>query len=204
MNWRSLIGLFGTATLVALAFRMFVVEDFRITSDSMAPGLVPGDLVFVSKSAFNLHLPFSTYELIRFRPPMRGEVVAFSLPERGFDTFVKRIAALENDRIHIKKGALYINGTQADYLKNPDGSLVEKIGGVTYPIQNEMTPTRDYGPVDIPKNHFFALGDNRMASIDSRNWGPVPYSCLKGRVSVVWLSLGSEGLRRERFGVWVR
>lgn len=171
----------------------------------MSPNILTGDLVFISKSAFNLRLPFSTYEVVKFSRPQRTEVVAFSLPERGTDTFVKRVVGLEGDRIEIKGGVLYLNNSPAEYdlSENKDYSYETLAGRPKYLIQTGTAAMSDYGPVDIPKNHFFAMGDNRTESIDSRVWGPVPYSCLKGKVKLVWLSVTSAGIRPERFGVWV-
>jgi len=203
---KTFFKLFVLSTIVALGVRLFLLEDYRIASNSMYPGILAGDLVFISKSAFNLRLPFSTYEVVKFKRPLRTEVVAFSLPDRGGDTFVKRVVALEGDRVEIKAGLLYVNGTLAKHaLVQPSDSLAYEniLEGQPYLIQVDKN-LGDYGPVDIPKDHFFALGDNRLDSIDSRVWGPVPCSCLKGRVKLVWLSLSNEGaIRTERIGVWV-
>jgi signal peptidase I len=183
---RGSINVFLVSTLIALSVRLFLVEDYRIASNSMAPSLLIGDLIFVSKYNYNLHLPFSSYELVSFRRPVRSEIVTFTLPERGSQTFVKRVVALDGDTVAIKKGVLYVNGVPPEYK---------------YRIQVEAGGGKDYGPVNIPPNHFFVLGDNRSDSNDSRAWGPVPYSCLKGRVGLVWLSLNPEGgIRRDRVG----
>ncbi len=180
--------LFLIATLSALLVRLFLVEDYRIKSNSMFPTLWVGDLTFVSKSAFNIRVPFSTYEIIKFKRPDRNEVVAFTLPDKGNDTFVKRVIGLDGDVIAIKNNQLLVNGAV-----------------VPSPFMQDSQLVPDYGPVDVPKDHFFAMGDNRADSIDSRKWGPVPYSCLKGRVVMVWLSLADNGtLRADRFGTIVR
>lgn len=180
--------LFFIATLSALLVRLFFIEDYRIKSNSMFPTLWVGDLTFVSKLAFNIRVPFSTYEIIKFKRPDRNEVVAFTLPDKGNDTFVKRVVGLEGDTIQIKDNQLLVNGEV-----------------VTNPFPQDNSPVPNYGPVDVPKDHFFAMGDNRADSIDSRKWGPVPYSCLKGRVVLVWLSLADNGTPRPgRFGTIVQ
>ena len=191
---RHLINLFLIATATALLFRLFVIEDYRIASNSMFPSLKTGQFIFVSKSAFNIKLPFSGYELIQFSTPQRSEILAFSLPDKNSITYVKRIVAVAGDRVEIKAGDLFINGELAKYQEldsdksreiatsGPSIRLEQLEGGKPYKVQTEKEKLPNYGPVDIPPKHFFALGDNRVESVDSRFWGPVPYSCLKGKV----------------------
>jgi signal peptidase I len=193
------------ATVAALAVRLFLVEDYRISSDSMSPVLEDGDLVFVNKLAYNIRLPFSTYEVVKFRRPRPSVVVTFTLPDRPLETFVKRVVAVEGDKVEMRNGHVVVNGVELHYEADPahpDRSF-EQGAGARYSIQRETAP-QPYGPVDVPRGYFFALGDNRPSSIDSRAWGPVPYSCLKGRVSLVWLSLDANAsLRKERRALWV-
>lgn len=186
---RSLLKLFFMATTAALAVRLFLLEDYRIASNSMSPTLVKGDLVFILKGAFNIRLPFSTYEVFKIRRPARGEIVAFTLPERVLETFVKRVIGIEGDQIEIRQGILYVNNIPYRYslLKN-ELSQEESPEGMKYPIFQNSVKIKNFGPIDVPKNHFFALGDNRLESVDSRTWGPIPYSCLKGKLGLVWFS----------------
>lgn len=206
---RSLFGVFIMASAVALFVRLFVLEDYRIVSSSMSPGLLKGDLVFVTKSTFNLRLPFSTYELFRFRSPRRGEVVAFTLPGKDGMTYVKRVVALGGDRFEVREGRIFVNGTAAVYspvgearsIAPSDGLLWESLAeGERHQVRED--PESDYGPIDIPKDHFFAMGDNRPESVDGRSWGPVPQASLKGRVARVWMSLDDTGsIRPGRAGL---
>jgi signal peptidase I len=199
---------FLIATGVALLVRLLLVEDYRITSNSMMPNLVAGDLVFVFKPAFNIHFPFSTYELMKIRRPKLGEVVALSLPDRGQETFVKRIVGLEGDKIELKDGVFYRNGISAHYRPSesePAETTEEIDPNSQYLVRKSKSAPNDYGPVDIPKDHFFVLGDNRDNSVDSRVWGPLPYACLKGRVKLIWLSLDDGGhIRHDRIGLWIK
>lgn len=202
---RHFLSLFLIATVAALGVRFLILEDFRVSSDSMFPTLLKGDLVFVSKSAFNLRLPFSSYELLSFKSPARGSVVAFTLPERGLDNFVKRVVAVEGDRVMIQNGVLHVNEQPAEYVVQEKGLVEEKTPWGSYHIVWEQEKVKDYGPVDVPKGHFFALGDNRLDSVDSRTWGPVPYSCLRGKVTLVWLSMAANGnILGNRIGLWVQ
>lgn len=195
MNRRTLLNLFLLSTLAALFCRLFVIEEYRIVSNSMFPTMNTGKLVFVFKSSFSLKLPFSSYEIVKFSRPKRAEIVAFGLPEKSSTTFVKRVVAIAGDRVEIKDGNLYVNGELA---KRTEGSshareisAIERniqteqlAGSEPYTVVSETEKLPNYGPVDIPPNHFFAMGDNRSQSIDSRSWGPVPYSYLKGKVLV--------------------
>src|SRR4051812_43047179 len=99
---RYLVHLFIIATFCALLVRYLVVENFRVSSDSMKPSLLSGDLLLVSKFNYAVRLPFTSIEFFRFRNPARGEVVVFALPELGMESFVKRVVALEGDTVAIK------------------------------------------------------------------------------------------------------
>ncbi|NDD03750.1 MAG: signal peptidase I, partial [Proteobacteria bacterium] len=203
MKATQVLKTFLIATVLALGVRLFFVEDFRVSSDSMIPNLFQGDLIFVSKSAFSLRLPFSSFELVRFKTPKRSEVVAFSVPDQGFGTYIKRVVAIGGDRVEIKDGALWVNGEKASYVYLDENSYENGLKeswstGMNYSVLAPEEKMKDYGPIDVPADHFFALGDNRKESLDSRFWGPVPYSCLKGKVSMVWLSVGPEGALRSR------
>ena len=194
------------ATLVALFTRLVLWEGFRITSGSMFPTLHTGDLVFVSKSAFNIHVPFSNFTLVTLRAPEKGEVVIFSLPDHSLETMVKRVIATEGDRVAFQDGVLYVNDIAAEYQPLQTRPLYfEKFPWTSYPVQRTEDTMKDFGPVEVPKGHFFVLGDNRAESVDSRAWGPIPTSCLKGRVALVWLSLSSTGkILSDRVGLWVQ
>ncbi len=212
-NIKKYLKVFLAASCIALSVRLFILEDFRIASGSMSPNLLSGDLVLVWKSSFNLRIPFSTYELFRFRLPRRGEIVAFNLPGRGHETYVKRVVAVEGDRLQIKNGQISVNGAAASYRKI-EGSPVptRQVAGGANPLYFEslstgeehvirMSTAGDYGPIDIPKGQFFALGDNRPESTDCRSWGPLPLTSLQGRVAYIWLSVDGEGeLRSGRAG----
>ncbi len=165
----------------------------------MEPNLYQGDLAFVFKSAFNIRLPFSEYELFRIRRPRAGEVVAFSLPDSG-ETVVKRVIAVEGDELMIDSRGVTVNKHTSIYDVSGDHWVKEYLAdGLSYPIRWTSSHIKTYGPVIVPAGHFFALGDNREDSVDSRNWGTVPFFCLKGKPEWVGLSVGESGLRSGRF-----
>ena len=204
---KSVGKLFIIATVFALAVRLFFVEDYRIASRSMFPTHEEGDLVFISKAAFNIRLPFSTYEVFKFKRPEPGEIVAFTVPDKGIETFVKRVIAGENDRVEIKDGVLMVNGNFArlERVESSEESKEVLPNGRSHIVNLGAEKMKDFGPIDIPKSHFFVLGDNRNESLDSRSWGPVPYSCLKGRLGFVWLSIAKNGaLRSDRIGLKIQ
>jgi len=210
MGIKTSIKIFLVATVVALSLRLFVIEGYRVVSDSMTPVLAWGDFVLVSKFSYSLKVPFSDYEIIKIRKPSHGEVVAFSLPDIRGAVYVKRVVALEGERVEIKDGQLTIQRTPAEHRTLSDGALdgsfVEERIGNSHWFTVRITPEAKYhyGPVDVPPGHFFVLGDNRSDSRDSRVWGPVPFSSLKGRANFIWLSLTrTTGLQWDRMGKFI-
>lgn len=139
--------------LVALAGRAFVAEPFSIPSDSMAPTLVAGDHVLVSK------LPEAG------TTPARGDLVVFEAPGSG-EIVLKRVVALSGEEVGIEDGRLVVDGKiRRESYADPDD-----IDGVYF------------GPVVVERGAFFVLGDNRLDSVDSREFGAVPESAVIGRV----------------------
>lgn len=178
------------ATMVASFFRFIVFENYRISTDAMSPALVEGDMALIFKPIYNFRIPFSNSEIIRFREPKEGDIVAFALPDELFSTVIKRVVALGGQRVAIRGGKLMVNEQAATYRslgKTGDTeNLEEQHAGATYAIRQNTAEVEEYGPIDVPNDHFFALSDSRNGTTDSRTWGPIPYSCLRGRLGLVW------------------
>lgn len=157
----------------------------------MAPTLQKGDLVLVYKAAFNFRLPFSNFELLRTGTPRRQDIVAFSLPDEPYHSFIKRVVGVSGDKIEIRDGELLVNNIK---LKYQDSDKARNQFEEQFPsgkrnlVSLDKDSLSNYGPIEIPEGHFFVLGDNRNESVDSRIWGPLPFSCLKGKFAWKWFS----------------
>jgi len=158
--------------LVFFVVRPFFVEAFLITSNSMAPTLRPGDRVLANKLTY------------RFSDPGRGDVVAFEGSADDGQTgqvLVKRVVATSGDTVEFRDGTLRING---ELYKEP---YIE-VGSPSGKTQE---------PLKVPEGSVFVMGDNRVASMDSRDYGPIPISSLRGNVSLIfWPADRFEGLPR--------
>ena len=192
------------AVLIAVFIRTVFAEPFSIPSGSMIPTLLVGDYLFVSKYSYGYSrhsLPFSM-PLIKGRiwydEPKRGDVIVFKLPSDNRTDYIKRLIGLPGDRIQMKQGRLYINGTVVE--REPQGEYVMRDGtgnAVRFQKYTEILPEgfshailefSDDGPYDdteefvVPEGHFFMMGDNRDNSMDSRAFkiGYVPKENLVG------------------------
>ncbi len=228
----------GVAVLVAVILRLFVLEAFKIPSESMVPTLMVGDHIFVSKYRYGLSLPFINKRIVRFASPKHGEVIVFIKPKaednpmKGFDgdesdmagtDFIKRIVGLPGDTVEMKEDVLFINGKEiprcrvgmSSYrTRMPfdntwhDGKAelwVEKHGEFEYTIAESLGGQRySFGPVRVPPDRVFVLGDNRDNSNDSRFWGTVPFDNIKGRAMVIWWSnRRPHGFQWDRVGTFI-
>lgn len=198
---------------VALTFRCFVAEAYIIPSGSMEPTLLVGDRIAVNKASFGARLPFSEIWLAGWRGPERGEVVVFSDPRSPGENLVKRVIAVGGDLVEVRDGVVSVNGRALprEELPGPCTVVVDGVPGVPcrrfrerhgsyrYEVRQlvEASPSR-FGPLRVPAEHFFALGDNRDQSNDSRFIGSVPLRLLRGRAMFVHFSSGPEGVRWER------
>jgi signal peptidase I len=204
------------ALLIAFGIRTIAFEPFNIPSGSMEPTLLIGDYLFVSKYSYG----YSTFSLpygIRLfsgrifgRQPDRGDVVVFKLPRDPRVDYIKRIIGLPGDHIQMKSGLLYINDQPVKRERIADFMVTD--GGMPHPAQQyiETLPngvqhrileeSGDDGPLDntgvyvVPPGHYFAMGDNRDNSLDSRvpedraGVGYVPADNLVGRAEILFFS----------------
>ncbi len=189
------------AAALALTFKGFVFQIFHVPSSSMENTVLTGDYVLVNKFAYGPHRgPWA--RILPYRDLARGDVVVFRAPPDPGRDFIKRAVAVGGDRIEAEAKVLSVNGERLlePYAVHRDAT--------TY--RTGVPPSlllRDrFGPLAVQAGHFFAMGDNRDESQDSRFWGPVPLAHLEGRaVSVLWsLREGSRtfsgrGARLRRF-----
>lgn len=197
-----------SAILLAAFIMYFFVQAFKIPSGSMRNTLMEGDHLFVNKFIYGVRIPLSGKKVWRFREVKRGDVVVFRFPTEDKNSshygkdFIKRAVAIPGDTLEIRKKAVYVNGQAVeepytnfaeDYVIPPSrlfpepgefqkqwesGALAQAVG---------ETVRDNFGPVTVPPGHYLVMGDNRDRSFDSRFWGPLPDSYLKGRAWVVYL-----------------
>ncbi len=188
------------AVLVRAVF--FSVDE--VATASMKPTLEPGDYIISNQLAYGWSLPFSA-KVIGSSLPKRGDIVLFRVPDRGNRRDIKRVIGLPGDRIQIRDKKLIINGDEGQYLPFEPSSVpgetiwLERLPQSTQPvIFSKDGQSEKYGPVIVPPGHLFLMGDHRDLSEDSRYYGFVPVTALKGRVMIVWLSLDWS----QRIGHW--
>ena len=173
------------AIALALVIRSVFLEPFNIPSGSMKPTLLVGDHILVNKFLYGIKLPFTDKILISLGEPERGDVVVFKFPLDTRKDYIKRVIGLPGDRVELVDKQLLINGRPTE---DPHAS---------YSMSGSM---RMYGPVTVPADHLFVMGDNRDESSDSRVWGFVPRPYLKGKAFLIYWSWD-----RKNYGVrWNR
>ena len=190
--WREYIESLLIAIFLALVVRTYVLTGYKVPTISMAPTLIPGDFIFVYKLPYGFKLPFVEKKW-GVSPPQVGDVVAFSFPDQPRVQYVKRVAGLEGDRIEIKKGQLYRNGEALIFDFQKTQTQVEQFFGDS----SAAGEGEEFGPVVIPKEHAFLIGDNRLVSDDSRYWGTVPFERIEGKVVMTWFSFGDSYLEKN-------
>lgn len=207
-NRSTLLGaLWSWLKSIAIAFgvwivlRTFVVEAFRIPSGSMENTLLVGDFLFVTKSLYGAELPFVHARLPAVREPGHDEIVVFRSVEGDF-AVVKRLVGLPGDTLAMIGSHLFRNGHELrePYVIHTDSTRSEspseraRMRAWQLPhLAGSQGPSyapdlQDWGPIVIPADRFFMMGDNRDNSLDSRYWGLVPRSHLRGKPVVVYFS----------------
>ena len=162
------------AIFLALFIRAFVVQAFKIPSGSMEPTLLIGDHIIVNKFIYGIRAPFINKTIIPISEPKRGDIIVFIYPVDKEKDFIKRVIGLPGEQIEIKSKKIFINGELFD---DPFGVYSKSLK------RNE-----NFGPIIVPTNNLFVMGDNRDHSYDSRYWGFVPFESLKGKAVIIYWS----------------
>jgi signal peptidase I len=171
---------------IFLAFtNAFVLKTFYIPSPSMTDTLLVGDHLFVNRFIFGRQQTVLERALLPGRAVRRGDIVVFRSPETPTLDLVKRCVGLPGDVIEVVDKELYVNGGHV-----ADEAYAQHLDPFASP---DETKRRDnFGPITVPTEHLFCMGDNRDQSYDSRYFGPVPLAHVKGRAVMVYWSYGGE------------
>jgi signal peptidase I len=175
------------AVLLALFVRTWVFQAFKIPTGSMEPGLLVGDHLIVNKMIFAPTLGGLERAMAPTRSVRRGDIVVFKYPEDPDRDFIKRVIGLPGETLELRRKVVHINGEPLDeaYIKY-----------LQPPLSGGSARTDDrreaYGPVTVPPGQYFMMGDNRDNSEDSRYWGFLPETYVKGQALFIYFSFEAD------------
>jgi len=191
----------GIAVVLFFIIRIFLVEAFQIPSGSMERTLLVGDFLFVNKAVYGAQIPGTHARLPGFEAPRRGDVIVFPYPKNPDVTYVKRVIGLPGDTLKMIGGRVSVNDTSLaepyvqridpghDYFDPEFNWQREFMRDTAFTARAVFRPSRDtWGPLVVPSGRYFVLGDNRDNSSDSRYWGFVDATTVKGRPWFVYWS----------------
>jgi len=175
------------AVVLALFVRTWVVQAFKIPTGSMENNLLIGDHLLVNKFVFGPTPLAIGRHTLPVRPIRRGDIVVFKYPDEPDRDFIKRVIGLPGETIELKNKKIYVNGQGLDepyvhFLTPPSNDYQEV---TSFDLRER------FGPVTVPADHYFVMGDNRDNSQDSRYWGFLPRSYVKGRALLIYWSYES-------------
>ena len=186
------------AILIALVIRTFVVQAFKIPSGSMKQTLQIGDHILVNKFIFGVKIPYWNKTIIPLKSPQRGDIIVFKYPVDPNKDFIKRVVGVAGDIIESRDKQLYLNHKPVnhDYGVHTDPHI----------ISGNNKPRDNFGPITVPLNSLFVMGDNRDESYDSRFWGFVDLKAVNGKAFIIYWSWDklNFGVRWNRLGQILR
>ena len=216
LDWTA--GLFPVICAVFL-LRSFLFEPFKISSGSMIPTLLVGDLILVNKFTYGVRLPVINKKITEGNPVQRGDVMVFRYPPQPSMDYIKRVVGVPGDEIAYLNKRLTVNGQPVDTTALPDffdadamryfKQFDEQLGAQRHRIiVNPDAPAFVQGASNfagregcrysvegvtckVPEGHYFMMGDNRDNSLDSRYWGFVPEANIVGKAFFVWMNFGN-------------
>jgi signal peptidase I len=213
--WKKEIRPLLILLLIMFSIRSSLADWNDVPTGSMQPTILVGDRVFVNKLAYDLKVPFTTWHIAEWGNPQRGDIVVFFSPKDG-TRMVKRVIGLPGDTIELRNARLFINGQPVDYttlepavskqLADPERAhaifATEQLPAHPHAVMalKGVQAMRTFGPVHVPADHYFMMGDNRDNSFDSRYFGTVARRQIVGRTSSVVLSLDKSNYWLPRWG----
>lgn len=212
-EWMELVKTAFWAVLLAVCIRTVIAEPFNIPSGSMKPNLLVGDYLFVSKYSYGYSqysFPFGMAPIsgrVWADEPEQGDVVVFKLPSDNKTDYIKRIVGMPGDTVQVRNGRLYLNGQIVPRTYVGEESVTDRYGNtmtlkkysedLPNGVSHDIYEMSDFAPLDntkvytVPEGHYFAMGDNRDNSQDSRVdalVGPIPFKNLVGRAEFLFFS----------------
>ncbi len=182
------------AIVLALFIRTFIVQAFKIPSGSMKETLLIGDHILVNKFLYGVKLPFVSATIIPYKEPQRGDIVVFKFPEDPDKDFIKRVVGVAGDVVESRDKRIFVNHKPLnhDFGIHKDSRM----------IPGNIQPRDNFGPLVVPENSLFVMGDNRDHSYDSRFWGFVNLKSVKGKAFLIYWSWDKSnfGVRWKRIG----
>ncbi len=190
------------AVLLALFIRTFAVQAFKIPSGSMKKTLLIGDHILVNKFIYGVKVPFSKTTIIPLKKPKHGDIIVFKFPMDPEKDFIKRVVGIAGDKVEIRNKQVFVNNIKADstFAQFTDSFIVP---GCPPGIRQDAPCRKDnFGPIKVPENKLFVMGDNRDQSFDSRFWGFVDSKTVNGKAFIIYWSWDSDnfGIRWKRVG----
>ena len=185
------------AVILALFVRTFVVQAFKIPTGSMENNLLIGDHLLVNKFVYGPAPTGFERTLLPIGTIKRGEVLVFKYPEQPDRHFIKRVIGLPGETLEVRQKKVYINGKPLD---EPYTHFLTAPAGSAFHEETSFDVRDQYGPVTIPPDHYFMMGDNRDNSQDSRYWGFLPRENIRGRALLIYWSYEAEREEYEEAG----
>ncbi len=190
--------------VLVVVLRSFLIQTFVITSGSMENTLLTGDFLVVNRAAVGSRIPFTNFRVPGYSEVKRGDILVFDPHHEENMTVVKRLVGVPGDTLEMRNKVLHLNGVAQDepyVVTTPEGSgfhagmlwqLEHLVGGP----RSDYKPTRDdWGPIVVPAQRYFMLGDNRDTSLDSRFWGFLEGWRFEGRAVAIYFSYNRGSFR---------